>query len=93
MKNSPMKLDEPGIASVARVTIRNITASTGARSAMPPISRMSNVPLRSASTARIRISGATTSPWLTICSSAPSIPSGRRAKIPAVMKPSCATDE
>ena len=36
---------------------------------------------------------ATTSPWLTICSTAPSAPSGRRLKIPRVMKPSWATEE
>ena len=38
-------------------------------------------------------SGATTSPWLTICSSAPCAPCGFSAKIPSVMKPSCATEE
>ena len=38
-------------------------------------------------------SGATTSPWLTICSSAPCAPCGFSAKIPSVMKPSWATDE
>ena len=38
-------------------------------------------------------SGATTSPWLTICSSAPWAPCGFSAKIPSVMKPSCATEE
>ena len=38
-------------------------------------------------------SGATTRPWLTICRTAPSAPSGRRAKMPAVMKPSWATEE
>ena len=41
----------------------------------------------------MRNTGATTSPWLTICSTAPSAPSGRSEKIPSVMKPSCATDE
>ena len=35
----------------------------------------------------------TTIAWLTICSTAPSAPSGRRLKIPRVMKPSWATDE
>ena len=38
-------------------------------------------------------SGATTSPWLTICSSAPWAPWGFSAKIPSVMNPSCATEE
>ena len=42
---------------------------------------------------RHRSSSATTRPWLTICRIAPSEPSARRAKIPAVMKPSWATDE
>ena len=37
--------------------------------------------------------GATTSPWLTICRIAPSEPSAESAKIPAVMKPSWATEE
>ena len=34
---SPTKFGEPGIASVASVTIRKSAASTGARKAMPPI--------------------------------------------------------
>ncbi len=37
--------------------------------------------------------GAVTSPWLTICSSAPCAPWGRSEKIPSVMKPSWATLE
>ena len=37
--NSPTKFEEPGIASVASATIRNSEASTGARKAMPPMSR------------------------------------------------------
>ena len=41
----------------------------------------------------MRISGTTTSPWLTICSTAPCAPRPLRAKIPSVMKPSCATEE
>ena len=41
----------------------------------------------------IRISGATTIAWLTICRIEPSAPSGRRAKMPTVMKPSWATEE
>ena len=47
MKNSPTKLAEPGIASIAIVTITKRIASTGARLAIPPISRMSSVPVRS----------------------------------------------
>ena len=88
-----MKLADPGIARVARVTIRKSAARTGALIAIPPISRMSSVPERSAMIATITKSGATTRPWLTICRIAPSAPSARRAKIPAVMKPSCATEE
>ena len=38
-------------------------------------------------------SGATTRPWLTICSSAPCAPCGFSEKMPSVMKPSCAIDE
>ncbi len=76
-----MKLAEPGIARVARATIRNSAASTGARSAIPPISRMSSVPVRSTRIATMTKIGATTSPWLTICRIAPSAPSARRAKI------------
>ena len=38
-------------------------------------------------------SGATTIAWLTICSSAPWAPCEFSAKIPSVMKPSCATEE
>ena len=61
---------------------------------MPPMSRMSSEPpARAASSATMKNSGATTSPWLTICSSAPCAPSGRSEKIPSVMKPSWATDE
>ena len=93
MKNSPTKFAEPGIASGASVTTRNSVASTGARKAIPPISRMSSEPARSARTTKISISGTITRPWLTVCSSAPSAPSRRRAKMPSVMKPSWATDE
>ena len=42
-----MKLAEPGMASVASATIRNSVASTGARKATPPMSRMSSDPVRS----------------------------------------------
>ena len=38
-------------------------------------------------------SGTVTSPWLTICSSAPCTPCSFRAKIPSVMKPIWATEE
>ena len=95
IRNSPTKFADPGIASVASATIRNSAASTGARNASPPIFVMSSVPDRSASSTMIRNSGATTSPWLTICSSAPCAPrpSGSRAKIPSTMKPSWAIDE
>ena len=41
----------------------------------------------------MKSSGATTSPWLIICSSAPCAPCGSSAKMPSVMKPSCATEE
>jgi hypothetical protein len=58
------------------------------------MSRMSSEPpARTASSPMMKNSGATTSPWLTICRSAPWAPSGRREKIPSVMKPSCAIDE
>ena len=96
IRNSPTKFAEPGIASVASVTIMNSVASTGARNAMPPMSRMSSdPPARAASSTMIRNSGATTSPWLTACSSAPCAPcaASSSAKIPSVMNPSCATDE
>jgi hypothetical protein len=94
IRNSPAKLAEPGIASVARATIRNSDESTGARNATPPISRMSSEPVRSVSSMMMKNSAATTSPWLSICSSAPCAPAASpSAKIPSVMKPSCATDE
>ena len=38
-------------------------------------------------------SGTTTSPWLTICRTAPWAPSSVSEKIPSVMNPSCAIDE
>ncbi len=93
MKNSPMKFEEPGIASSAIVAIRKKAASTGARSASPPIRLMSTVSALSTSNTEIRKRGTTTSPWLTICRTAPFAPSGRRLKMPRVMIPSCATDE
>jgi len=72
IRNSPTKFEEPGIASVAKATIRKIDASTGARKAMPPILRMSSEPpARWASREAMNSSGATTRPWLTICSRAP----------------------
>ena len=63
------------MASVASATIRKSAASTGARNAIPPQSRMSSEPsARSASSATTKNSGATTRPWLTDCSSAPWAP-------------------
>ena len=94
MRNSPTKFEDPGIARLASATIRNSVASTGARKAMPPISRMSSEPpARAASRATMKKAGATTRPWLKACSSAPWAPVSCREKIPSVMKPSCATDE
>ncbi len=94
IRNSPTKFAEPGIASVANVTIRNSDASTGARVAMPPMSRMSSEPsARAASSATMKNAGATTRPWLKACSSAPWAPWPLSAKIPSRMKPSCAIDE
>ena len=48
IRNSPTKLAEPGIASVASETIRKIDASTGALNAIPPMSRTSSEPPRAA---------------------------------------------
>ncbi len=94
MLNSPMKLAEPGIASVASVTIKNSAASTGARNAIPPMSLSSSEPpARAASAATMKNSGAVTSPWLSIWNSAPWAPVGCSEKIPSVMKLSCATLE
>src|SRR3954464_2861281 len=96
MKNSPTKFEEPGIASVASAEIRNSAASTGARNAMPPISRMSSeLCARSASSATMKNSGATTRPWLTIWSTAPCPPrlTLSSAKIPSAMKPRRAIEE
>ena len=93
MKNSPTKLAEPGIASSAIVTMMKSAASTGARFASPPISRMSSVPARSISTAMIRKTTATTSPWLNIWITDPSPPAALRLKMPIVMKPIWAIDE
>ena len=92
--NSPTKFEEPGMARVARATIRNSAASTGARKASPPISRMSSEPPhRAASAATMKNRGAVTRPWLSIWSSAPWPPWGRSEKIPSVMNPSWATEE
>ncbi len=48
IRNSPMKFGDPGIASHANVTIRNSVASTGARNAIPPMSRSFSEPPASA---------------------------------------------
>ena len=94
IRNSPTKFDEPGIASVANVMIRKNVASTGARVAMPPMSRMSSEPSeRAASSATTKNAGATTRPWLKACRIAPWAPCEFSAKIPSTMKPSWATDE
>ena len=94
IRNSPTKLGEPGIARVASATMTNSDASTGARNAIPPMSRMSSEPpARAASRPTMKNSGATTMPWLTICRTAPCADCGASAKIPNVMKPSWATDE
>ena len=86
--------DEPGIDRLAKATIRKSVASTGARNAMPPMSRMSSEPpARMANRATMKNAGATTSPWLTACNSPPCAPVSCSEKMPSVMKPSCATDE
>ena len=70
--NSPTKFDEPGMASHTSVVMRNRPARTGARKAIPPMSAsFSEPPARTASAATMKNSGAVTSAWLTICSSAP----------------------
>ena len=69
-------------------------ASTGARNAIPPMSRSSSdPPARTAAAATMKNIGAVTRPWLTICSSAPWSPVGFSEKIPSVMKLSWATLE
>jgi hypothetical protein len=91
---SPTKFAEPGIARVAKVTIRNSAASTGALKATPPSSASDSLPFaRAAITPMIRNSGTTTSPWLTICITAPCAPLGSKAKMPSTMKPSWAIEE
>jgi hypothetical protein len=58
------------------------------------MSRMSSEPpVRSASSATTKNAGATTSPWLKDWRIAPCAPWALSAKIPSVMKPSCATEE
>ena len=91
--NSPMKFDDPGIARTPKVTMSASAASTGARSARPPISRRSSEPTRSASSATTKNAGTTTSPWLTAWRIAPCVDVSRSAKIPSTMNPSWATDE
>ncbi len=82
------------MARLASAAIRKTVASTGARNAMPPMScSRGDPPARAATTATIRKSATVTTPWLTICSSAPCAPRASREKIPSVMKPSWATDE
>ena len=82
------------MASVAKVVIRKSAASTGARLAMPPSSESDSLPPARAAIAPItRKSGITTSPWLSIWSTAPWAPLSSREKIPSTMKPSCAIDE
>ena len=94
IKSSPTKFGVPGMASVAKPTTRNSAASTGARSAMPPISASDSEPsVRRASTPMIRNSAPATMPWFTIWNTAPCAPRSSKAKIPSVMKPSWAIDE
>ncbi len=92
--NSPMKFDEPGIARFANVTIRNRVASTGARKATPPMSSSALPPTGARSErATTKNAAAVTTPWLSICRSAPWPPCGRSEKIPSRMKPIWATLE
>ncbi len=95
IRNSPTKFGEPGIASHANATIKNSVASSGARNAIPPMSRNDSDPpaVRAASAATMKNAGAVTRPWLTIWMIAPCAPWGRSEKIPSVMKPSWATLE
>ena len=70
--NSPMKFEEPGIARFANVTIRKSVASTGALKATPPMSSSRSLsPQRAATAATTKNDAAVTTPWLSICSSAP----------------------
>ena len=82
------------MASVAKVITRNSVASTGAPKAMPPIRSSEPLPpARTVSAATTKNSGMITSPWVTICITAPWAPLGSRAKIPSTMKPICAMEE
>jgi hypothetical protein len=94
IRNSPTKFAEPGIASVASATMRNSRASTGARKARPPMSRMSCDPAaRAASRPTMKNAGTVTTPWLTDWRIAPCAPSCSSENTPSTMNPSCATDE
>ncbi len=73
IRTSPTKLGEPGIASVAKPMIRNTAASIGVRNAIPPIRESDSLPsfVRCERTATIMNSAPATSPWVTICITAP----------------------
>ena len=69
----------PSPASPASPARRSGTAPRApARGTHAAHSRMSSDPVRSASSTMMKNSGATTRPWLTICSSAPCAPSASR---------------
>ena len=74
--------------------IRNSAASTGALNAIPPSCSTDWLPpARAAITPMIRNSGTTTRPWFSIWKTAPWAPLSSSAKMPSVMKPSCAIEE
>ena len=68
-------------------------ASAGRPFAIPPSAENCPVAVRRSTAPASRKSVAEISPWLTICSTAPSIPSEFVANRPRKIRPSCARDE
>ena len=68
-------------------------ASAGRLRAIPPRRESSPVEVRRSTIPASRKSVSEISPWLTICSTAPSKPRSFAAKSPNVISPICASDE
>ena len=90
MKNSPTNELAPGSASDAMATMRNATARRGAPLARPPSLSMSSVPPPRPMIITMVKAAATTTPWLTICSTAPCAAMRSNTMMPSTMNPRCA---
>jgi hypothetical protein len=90
IRNSPANAVDPGTASAITPVVISSVASAGRPRAIPPSRAKSPVAARRSITPASRKSAPEISPWFTIWSTAPSVPSSFSAKSPIVIRLICA---